>query len=76
MANPTMARVFKREGYLRLANALKGTRPPILLVKNPGNEGMVSQWKADVEAITDMLADQSAGFDKLQFLNNCGYNSP
>lgn len=80
MANPSMARVFKKEGYLRLANTLKKSKPEYYPGGNPRDESVndakTTQWMTDVLAIADMLADQSSGFDKLQFLSNCGFSSP
>lgn len=65
--SPRMARVFRREGYLRLAKALNEAKP-----RSDQGIDCHEQWKRDCLAIANMLADQSAMFDSRQFLQNCG----
>lgn len=79
MNKPTMARQFRREAYLRLADTLKKTKPtresiPGIFDTAPSiaTSAMLGQWQVDCHAIADMLADQSAAFDRKQFLDNCG----
>lgn len=78
MPKPTMARQFRRESYLRIANALKSSKPVLGFSPfggNAYNDGRNAQWTMDCNAIADMLADQSEGFDKALFLRNCGVQS-
>lgn len=67
MNAPTMARVFRKETYLRLSAALNSVKPAASETVD-----CKYQWERDCGAIADMLADQSEAFDKQQFLTNCG----
>lgn len=69
-AQPTMARVFRKETYERVAQAMNGSKPATAL--SAGAPDSVWQWRRDCEGLADMFAAQSAAFDRAMFLKNCG----
>lgn len=76
MNTPTMARVFRKEAFLRVANALHGTKPgqddeDISPGMQTVHEVKYAQWMDDCEALAEMFAAQSQSFDREHFITNC-----
>lgn len=62
--------------YVRLAEAMRESAPGKPVARDPHAHAawnlQRSQWITDCNAIATMLAKQSQGFDRIQFLKNCG----
>lgn len=65
-----------RTHYIQLAEAMRHAAPDKPALRDPAAFALWNtqraQWIADCNAIATMLAKQSQGFDRIQFLQNCG----
>lgn len=58
-----------RKHYVMFATAMRNARP------TPGNIAY-TQWLRDVNAIADLFASNSAGFDRNRFMDAAGAELP
>ena len=64
---------MRRGDYILLAAALRSSRPnQHFAAENDEAAGAWEQWERDVRAVADALERDAPGFDRDQFLVNCG----
>lgn len=76
MNQPTMARVFRKDSFLRVAQAMHGAKPADPLPDaSPPRIALLQarrdQWELDCSMLADMFEQQTSAFDRAAFLKNC-----